>query len=103
MFDLVWDEEARSELAALGAFRRKIIVDVVERQLRYQPDVETRNRKPLREPLPEVPEASWELRIQGEHRALYRIADARTVRVLRVILKRTTSLADAVGRGDDEG
>lgn len=99
MFDLVWDEEARSELAALGAFRRKIIVDRVERQLRYQPDIETRNRKPLREPLPEVPEASWELRLQGDTRVLYWIAGHRTVGVLRVILKGTSTLANALGRG----
>jgi mRNA-degrading endonuclease RelE of RelBE toxin-antitoxin system len=101
VYELVWDEEAEAELAALTAFRRKILVDAVEGQLRHQPDVETRNRKPLREPLPEVPEAAWELRVQGEHRVLYRIADARTVRVLRAILKGTATLADAVGRGDD--
>ena len=99
MYDLVWDEAAKSELAALRAFRRKIIVDTVERQLRHQPDVETRNRKPLREPLPEVPEASWELRIHGDTRVLYWIADRRTVGVLRVILKGTSLLADSLRRG----
>jgi Txe/YoeB family toxin of Txe-Axe toxin-antitoxin module len=86
----------------LRPFERKIIVETVERQLRDQPDIETRNRKPLREPLRELPDASWELRIQGEHRALYRIADPSTVRVLRVILKGTATLSDAVKRGDHE-
>jgi hypothetical protein len=99
VYDLVWDEEAKSELAALGSFRRKIVVDVVERQLRYQPEVETRNWKPLRDPLPEVPEASWELRVQGDTRVLYWIADHRTVGVLRVILKGTSPLGDSLGRG----
>jgi hypothetical protein len=99
VYDIVWDEEAKSELAALNSFRRKIIVDVVERQLRHQPDVETRNRKPLREPLPDVPEASWELRIQGDTRVLYWIADRGTVGVLRVILKGTSPLADSLRRG----
>jgi hypothetical protein len=102
VYDLVWDEEATAELAALSAFRRRIVVDAAEGQLRHQPDVETRNRKPLREPLPEVPDAAWELRVHGVHRVLYRIADVRTVRVLRVILKGTSALADATGRGDHE-
>jgi hypothetical protein len=70
VYALVWDEEAKAELAALRPFRRKSIVDTVEVQLRHQPDVETRNRKPLRRPLRELPEATWELRIQGGHRVL---------------------------------
>ena len=98
MHDLVWDEEAMAELAALSAFQRRIVVDNVEDQLRYQPDVETRNRKPLREPLKELPQASWELRIHA-YRVLYWIPDGRTVAVLRVILKGTETLTEAVGKG----
>jgi len=101
-YDVVWDEEAKAELAALSAFGRRLVVGAIGVSLRHQPDVETRNRKPLRQPLPEVPDASWELRIQGDHRALYRIADHRTVRILRVILKGTATLAEAVGRNGDE-
>jgi hypothetical protein len=101
-YDLVWDHEATAELGALRPFQRKIVVAAVERHLRYEPDVETRNRKPLREPLPELPDASWELRVQGEHRVLYRIGGVGTVRVLRVILKGTATLADAVTRGNHE-
>jgi hypothetical protein len=71
VYDLIWDEEAKAELAALRAFRRRIVMDAVSRQLR--------------------------------HRVLYRIADARTVRVLRVILKGTTTLSGAVGGSDHEG
>ena len=97
-YDLVWDQEATAELAALRPFERKIVVATVERQLRYQPDVETRNRKPLREPLEELPEATWELRIR-DYRVLYWIADRRTVSVLRVILKGTATLNEVVGRG----
>ena len=96
MYELVWDEAAKAELAGFSAFLRRIIVDAVENQLRHEPDVETRNRKPLREPLPEVPEAAWELRIR-EHRALYRIPNAGTVRILRVILKGAGTLTAALG------
>jgi plasmid stabilization system protein ParE len=97
VYELVWGERAEAELAALRPFLRRIVLAAAESQLRYQPDVETRNRKPLREPLPEVPDAAWELRIRGAHRLLYRIADASTVRVLRVILKGPDTLAEAVG------
>jgi mRNA-degrading endonuclease RelE of RelBE toxin-antitoxin system len=97
-YDLNWDEAAKAELAELGSFERKIVVDSVERQLRHQPDVETRNRKPLREPLDELPDASWELRVR-EYRVLYWITDRRRVTVLRVILKGGATLNEVVGRG----
>jgi mRNA-degrading endonuclease RelE of RelBE toxin-antitoxin system len=97
VYELVWDEAAKAELAALGSFQRRIIVRTVESQLRHQPSLETRNRKPLREPLEDLPAASWELRVR-EHRVLYWIADRRTVTILRVILKATASLTEALGR-----
>lgn len=46
------------------------MLDTVERQLRYQPTVETRNRKPMR-PNPVAP---WELRI-GALRVYYDVED----------------------------
>lgn len=99
MYEIAWDEGAKAELAALTAFWRRIIIDTVERQLRYQPDVETRHRKPLREHLNDLPDATWELRVQSELRVLYWIADQRTVAILRVILKGGATLAGAVERG----
>jgi len=98
-YDLLWAEEAKAELARLSAFRRRIVVTEVEAQLRHQPGIETRRRKRLRESLADLPEGSWELRIPGDHRVLYWIADGRTVAVLRVILKGTATLADAIRRG----
>ena len=99
-FEIVWDEEAKAELAALRAFQRKVVVATVERQLRHQPEIETRNRKPLREPLDGLPEESWELRIRGDFRVLYWIAGRRVV-VLRVILKGIATLADTMRDRDD--
>ncbi|HMF39478.1 MAG TPA: hypothetical protein VKQ32_02230 [Polyangia bacterium] len=88
MYELVWDEAAKAELAGVSAFLRRIIVDAVGRQLRHEAEIETRNRKPLREPLQELPQASWELRVR-DHRVLYWIPAVRTVAVLRVILTDT--------------
>jgi len=99
-YEIAWDEEAKAELAAVRPFQRRIVVEAVERQLRHQPDVETRNRKPLREPLGELPEATWELRVRGDYRVFYWLVDSQTVTVLRVILKGTAALSDAVGRGE---
>ncbi len=50
----------------MTARQRSIILDVVEKQLRYRPTEETRNRKPMR-PNPLAP---WELRI-GNLRVYY--------------------------------
>jgi mRNA-degrading endonuclease RelE of RelBE toxin-antitoxin system len=46
-------------------------LDAVERQLQFQPDIETRNRKPMR-PNPLAP---WELRI-GTLRVYYDFEDS---------------------------
>ena len=54
------------------------VLDTVEKQLRYQPAVETRNRKPMR-PNPLAP---WELRI-GDYRVFYEIREE-SVRVLAI-------------------
>jgi hypothetical protein len=48
-----------------------LVFDTVDRQLAYQPTVETRNRKPIR-PNPLAP---WELRI-GSLRVYYDVAEA---------------------------
>lgn len=53
--------------------------------LEHQAVSETINRKPLREPLSALPEATWEVRVD-RHLVLDRV-DGGTVRVLRVILK----------------
>lgn len=55
---------------ALTVRQQSMILDSVERQLKYQPTVETRNRKPMR-PNPLAP---WELRI-GDLRVYYDVED----------------------------
>jgi len=68
----------------LTARQQKIVLDTVDRQLVNQPNVETRNRKPMR-PNPVAP---WELRI-GNLRVYYEVNDhpESTVVVLAVGIK----------------
>ena len=64
--------------------RQRIVVEAVDRQLLNEPDVETRNRKPMR-PNPVAP---WELRI-GDLRVYYEVSDEPqpTVTVLAIGVK----------------
>jgi len=83
-FRIEWDRRATIELDRLRAFDRPPVQRAVA-ALEDQATTETINRKPLRQPLSALPEATWAVRV-GRHRVLYRV-DGGTVRVLRVILK----------------
>lgn len=61
-YKILYSPEVKEYLQVLSG----IIFDAVERQLAYQPTVETRNRKPMR-PNPVAP---WELRV-GNLRVYY--------------------------------
>ena len=67
-------EEAKEDLSYYTAFERKIIVSEIREQLTHQPQVETRNRKLLRD----NPLASWELRID-KYRVFYEVDEERQV------------------------
>jgi hypothetical protein len=54
-----YSPEAEEHLQRLTVRQRKIVFDTVDRQLLNQPNVETKNRKPMR-PNPVAP---WELRM----------------------------------------
>ena len=58
-YDIELAPEARDDLKSLRKFEQRVIVTGIDTQLRYEPTVETRNRKRLR------PNklAEWELRI----------------------------------------
>lgn len=70
-YHIEYSPEAEAHLRALTARQRSIVLDTVEEQLAYQPNVETRNRKLMR-PNPLAP---WELRI-GELRVYYDVQEA---------------------------
>jgi mRNA-degrading endonuclease RelE of RelBE toxin-antitoxin system len=58
-YGILYSPDTEDHLRELTARQRAVVLDTVERQLRYQPKVETRNRKPMRPNLL----APWELRI----------------------------------------
>ena len=96
MYEIVWSPDARDDLKRLPAFHRPTIVTAVE-ALELLATSPSRHRKPLLARLELLPEASWEVRV-GTWRVLYRLDDARTVTVLRVILKGTVTTEAAVKR-----
>jgi hypothetical protein len=70
-------------LRALTTKQQSIILDGVDTQLRYQPTLETRNRKPMR-PNPIAP---WELRL-GNLRVYYEV-EKEPEAVVRVLAARS--------------
>jgi mRNA-degrading endonuclease RelE of RelBE toxin-antitoxin system len=96
--------EAQSDLRAIPAFHRPRVVKALA-ALEHEAEVETRRRKALAEPIEALPGASWEVRV-GDYRGLYQIApvdggaprEVKTARVLRVILKGTSTTQEAVSR-----
>ena len=83
-YHIEYAPETEHHFRALTARQRATVVDAIDRQLKYQPTVETRNRKALRP----NPLAAWELRI-GELRVYYRVQEAELlVYILAVGVKR---------------
>ena len=95
---IVWTTVAESDMLFVPAFHRPRILEAVE-LLRHQALIETRNRKPLSEPLEGLPSGSWQIRV-GAYRVFYWVEEEeRTVHVLRAIFKGTSPTADALARG----
>jgi mRNA-degrading endonuclease RelE of RelBE toxin-antitoxin system len=69
-YRIEYSPDAEEHLHALAAHQRSTVLDSVERQLTLEPEVETRNRKPMR-PNPVAP---WELRI-GALRVYYDVEE----------------------------
>ena len=67
MFDVLFSDSAADEYAELRGFERGKVEKAIEENLVHQPDVPTRNRKPLPTLVPSfehVPPV-WELRVGG--------------------------------------
>ena len=87
-FTLVYADEVKDHLRAIEAKYHSVIQTEIETQLLHEPDVETRNRKPLKRPI--AFGADWELRLGPENRfrVFYQVnAESREVRVLAVGVK----------------
>ena len=68
MFEIELTHSARQDLKALRKFEQTIILDGIDEQLRFEPTVETPNRKRLKP----NDTADWELRL-GKYRVFYNV------------------------------
>jgi mRNA-degrading endonuclease RelE of RelBE toxin-antitoxin system len=84
MYDIEYTYTALEDLQWFRKHEQNLIVDGIDQQLRYEPTVETRNRKRM-----QVNEhAEWELRI-GDFRVLYNVeSQVRIVETQRIGEKR---------------
>src|SRR5207244_1505706 len=87
-FVLVYADEVKQHLRAIEAKHHSLIHSEIEYQLLHEPDVETRNRKPLKRPI--AFGADWELRLgpANRFRVFYQVnVESREVRILAVGVK----------------
>lgn len=66
LYSLIYDPQVRDHVAKIDKKYHSLIRKEIERQLGYEPEVETRNRKPLVRP--SSLGSAWELRIGPENR-----------------------------------
>jgi hypothetical protein len=102
VFALLYAEEVKQHLHAIETKYHSLIQSAVETQLLHEPDVETRNRKPLKRPI--TFGADWELRLGPDNRfrVFYQVnAERREVRVLAVGVKDRSRLL--IGGEEFEG
>jgi mRNA-degrading endonuclease RelE of RelBE toxin-antitoxin system len=99
-FDLVYDQEIRQHLSAIERKHHSLIRQAIIEQLAYEPNVQTRNRKPLSTSA-EFGEATWEIRFgpNNHFRVFYRIdVSKREVCVLAIGVKKRNQLWIGVER-----
>jgi mRNA-degrading endonuclease RelE of RelBE toxin-antitoxin system len=65
-YSLVYAPAVKKHLRAIDAKHHSLIREQIEEQLQFEPSVETRNRKPLRQPA--VFAAQWEVRFGPDNR-----------------------------------
>ena len=65
-FEIIYALEVKRHLRAIERKYHALIRNEIEAQLQYEPDVETRNRKPLKRPV--AFEAEWEIRFGPNNR-----------------------------------
>jgi hypothetical protein len=92
-FKLIYAPQVKDHLKIIERKYHALIRNTIENQLRFEPDVETRNRKPV-EP-PTTVEADWELRFgpNNRFRAFYTInMGQREVSIVAMGLKQGNKL-----------
>lgn len=82
-YRIEYPPEVLEHLEYLTAYQKAIVLDIVDEQLIYQPDVRTKQRKPMNP----NPLATWELRI-ADLRVYYEIEEeSKTVHIRAVGIK----------------
>ncbi len=92
-YSLIFDREVRNHLRAIESKYYSVIHKTIQEQLAFEPEHETRNRKPLERPT--SLEATWELRFGPDNRfrVLYIVdTEQRQVSVLAIGVKRGNRL-----------
>jgi mRNA-degrading endonuclease RelE of RelBE toxin-antitoxin system len=92
-YALVYAPEVKRHLKAIEQQHYSSIRETIQEQLLFEPDTETRNRKPLRQPA--VFEAQWELRFGPDNRfrVFYEIdREQRQVYILAIGVKERNRL-----------
>ena len=92
-FSLIFDPEVKQHLCAIEAKYHSLIRTTIEEQLRFEPETETRNRKPLQRPA--ALGATWELRFGPDNcfRLLYAVVpENREVQILAIGVKERNGL-----------
>ncbi len=92
-FTLVFDPEVRNHVQAIDSKYHSLIRSAVEEQLSFEPETETRNRKPLRRPV--VSDSTWELRFGPDNcfRVFYATdLELREVQILAIGVKKRNTL-----------
>jgi mRNA-degrading endonuclease RelE of RelBE toxin-antitoxin system len=87
-FAIVYDSQVHDQLRVIDRKYHALIRQTIETQLTYEPEVETRNRKPLLREM--VFDADWELRFGPDNRfrVFYAVdSERREVQILAVGIK----------------
>lgn len=80
MFEIIVTVMALSDLRYLSRYEQAIVLDGIEEHLPHQPDVKTRNRKPLRPN--EL--ADWALRL-GDLRVFYDVDTQERLVIIKAV------------------
>ncbi|HSF16983.1 MAG TPA: addiction module toxin RelE [Vicinamibacteria bacterium] len=92
-YELIYDREEKTHLESIDRKFYSLIRDTLWEHLSHEPEVETRNRKPMRRP--NVLGTEWELRFGPDNRfrAYYGVdASRREVHILAIGHKKGSSL-----------
>lgn len=97
-WEVFFEPKAEEDLEDVDSFDGRRILDAIETQLTRQPNVQTRNRKPLEDVDPPFPHEQpvWELRV-GAWRVIYSFREnERTVRIWSVFHKGRKTTEEAI-------